>query len=74
MNIFKNIILKFLRKISIITYYTVPEEYVDFTDHSISKALKKNMNQEIFDELFESYEYTYKTFNIKGKQTIVQIN
>ena len=56
MNIFKNIILKLLRKISLIIYYTVPEEY---------KA---------FSEFFETYEYTYKAFNIKGKQTIVQIN
>ena len=49
MNIIKNIILKLLRKISLIIYYTVPEEYKDFTDNSISKALKKDMNQEIFD-------------------------
>ena len=58
---------------------TIAKETVDISGvgfYSLGSVRKTlNENQKIkYSELFESYEYTYKAFNIKGKQTVVQLN
>ena len=49
-------------KISRILYYLIPAEFLVQTDNSIEKTLKKEMNQEILDLLYEPIKSSLKFY------------
>ena len=60
MNNFKKWIASNCLNISRILYFLIPVEFLDQTDNSIEKTLKKEMNQEILDLLYKPIKSSLK--------------
>lgn len=62
MKLIKDLIIKKLRSLFGILYYAVPAEVRDNTGNSIYFTLKKEMNQEILDSLYQPIKKSIKFF------------